>query len=91
MKGSCTRGEVVTPNLVGNHDTASEARHPLIRNDGTQGLICTHAHGYSWLQTMGLLPRAVKEGARDSSTESQQQDAHGKGEAGTTAIWQYSK
>jgi hypothetical protein len=29
----------VTLNLVGNHDVASKAWHPLIRNDGTQGSI----------------------------------------------------
>jgi hypothetical protein len=40
---------------------------------------------------MGLLPWIVKEGAGDSGTESQQWDARGKGQAGTTAIWQYSK
>ena len=35
MRGPFVRGEVATPNLSGNHDAASEARHPLFRNDDT--------------------------------------------------------
>ena len=37
-------GEVATPNLVGKHDAASEARHPSFRNDDTRARsVPTHA------------------------------------------------